>query len=291
MKRSTGIILAICIMILCTACGDNQKQVQVSSGSNESLVNIYYPGEKEVLTAEEQYQIKLPDSVSSSVEEVMTALMQNIDQKLVYHTYMLDVDNNLSLEFEADGEMTQEEMILTDASICQTLFQIDGINNITIKILNIEGKTIRENLYMRDSFYFYEYDEASMNERKIMLYYANKTGDGLVSTEVSVVDEANVSMEEKIVQLLVSRGCLPQKTVVNSVGFSSGICYLDLNRQFMGSVSGVKGETALYGLVNSIVSLPDVDKVQLLVEGEIIHLYRGVSGVDEPLQFNDSILE
>lgn len=291
MKRRTGIILAIFIMVICTACGDNSKQVQVSSSANDSLVNIYYPGEKEVLMDEEQYQIKLPDSVSSSVEEVMTVLMQNMDQNLVYHTYMLDVDNNLSLEFAVDEALTQEEMILIDASICQTLFQIDGINDITISILDYAGEEIRNNLYMRNSFYFYDYDEAGMNVREITLYYANKTGDALVSSVVSVVDEPNVSMEEKIVQLLISRGCLPQKTEVNSVGISSGICYLDLSREFMNSLPGVKGELALYALVNSVVSLPDIKSVQILVEGEQIHLYRGVSDVEEPLQFNDDILE
>lgn len=291
MKRRTGIILAIFIMVICTACGDNHSQVQVSSSANDSLVNIYYPGEKEVLMDEEQYQIKLPDSVSSSVEEVMTVLMENMDQKLVYHTYMLDVDNNLSLEFAADEALTQEEMILIDASVCQTLFQIKGINNITISVLDHTGEELRNNLYMRDSFYFYDYDEAGMNVREITLYYADKTGDALVSSVVSVVDEPNVSMEEKIVQLLISRGCLPQKTEVNSVGISSGICYLDLSREFMNSLPGVKGEISLYALVNSVVSLPDVNEVQILVEGEQIHMYRGVSGVDEPLQFNDDILE
>lgn len=291
MKRRTGIILAFFIIVICTACGDNRKQVQVSPSANDSLVDIYYPGEKEVLIDEEQYQIKLPDSVLSSVEEVMTVLMQNMNQNLVYHTYMLDVNNNLSLEFAVDEALTQEEMILIDASICQTLFQIDGINNITISILNHAGEEIRNNLYMRDSFYFYDYDEADMNVREITLYYANKTGDALVYSVVNVVDEPNVSMEEKIVQLLISRGCLPQKTEVNSVGISSGICYLDLSRQFMNSLSGVKGEIALYALVNSVVSLPDIKEVQILVEGEQIHLYRGVSGVDEPLQFNNDILE
>lgn len=291
MKRRTGIILVICVMAICTACGDNRKRVRVSSNANDSLVNIYYPGEKEILVCEEQYQIKLPDSVSSSVEEVMTVLMQNINQELVYHTYMLDVSNNLSLEFTVDEEMTREEMILIDASICQTLFQIDEINNITIRVLDDAGKELRNNFYMRDSFYFYDYDEEGMNVRDITLYYANKTGDALVSSVVSVADEANVSMEEKIVQLLISRGCLPPKTTVNSVGFSSGICYLDLSREFMNSISGVKGEVVLYGLVNSVVSLPDVNEVQLLVDGEQIHMYRGVSDVENPLRFNVDILE
>ena len=58
-------------------------------------------------------------------------------------------------------------------------------------------------------------------------------------------------MEEKIVSQLVSRGSIPAKTTVNSVGISEGVCYLDLNSKFMNSVSNVSGEVALYSLVTS----------------------------------------
>ncbi|MGN0150911.1 MAG: GerMN domain-containing protein [Wujia sp.] len=285
------IIYILCIGIMCTACGSREKQVQVSPGTGESMVYIYYPEDNQVVRDEEQYQIKLPDSVSSSVEEVMSVLMQKLDSDLTYHTYMLDTNNNLSLEFALDRELAEEKLLLLDASVCQTLFQIDEIHDIDIKLLDIDGKELRDNYYMRDSFYFYGYDESGMNEQTITLYFSNKSGTALSLANVSVIEEENVTMEEKIVKLLISRGSIPANTKVNSVSISAGTCYLDLSHQFTSQISGVKGEVALYSVVNSITSLPGIKQVQLLIDGETKDSYRGIQGVCEPLKFNEDIIE
>ncbi len=291
MRNKLAIICILCTLICLTGCGKSDSRVKVSSGSNESMIYIYYPDDKEIKKDEEMYQIKLPDSVSSSVEEVMTVLTNKLGTDVTYHTYMLDADNNLSLEFTAHEDLTREKALLTDAAICETLFQISEINDIDIKLSDDTGSVIRDNLYMRESFYFYGYSDADMNNRQIQLYYADKSGGRIISSTVTVIDEPNVSMEEKIVSQLVSRGSIPAKTTVNSVGISEGVCYLDLNSKFMNSVSNVSGEVALYSLVNSIVSLPDIDAVQIMIDGEVIHMYRGVSDVDVPLTFNSDILQ
>lgn len=290
MIRRISVVCLICIFLL-SGCGSSDKQVHVSVGAAESMIYIYYPDDKSIERDEQQYQLKQPDSITSSVEEVMTVLAQKLEDRLAYHTYMLDANSNLSLEFAENMELTKEERLLTDAAICETLFQIEDINAIDIELIDGDGNVIRDNMYTRESFYFYGYKETGMNERQLTLYYVDKAGTGLLSTEVMVTDEPNVTMEEKLVSLLVSRGSLSEKTTVNSIGVSEGICYIDLSSEFMSKTSNVTGEAGLYSLVNSIVSLPDVDAVLIMVEGELIHQYRGVTGTDEPLTFNSDILD
>lgn len=290
MRKKVIVIYTMCLLLFLSGCGKKDKQVKVSSGTGESMINIYYPGDKQIQKLDDMYQIKLPDSLSSSVEEVMAVLTEKLEEGVTYHTYMLDADNNLSLEFTVHADITVENAMLTDAAICETLFQIADINNIGIKLLNDDGELLRENFYNRESFYFYGYSD-DMNNRQLTLYYADKSGGRLVSTIVTVSDEPDVSMEEKIVELLVSRGSIPDKTTVNFVGISEGICYIDLNDKFMNQAANVTGEASLYSLVNSIVSLPDIDAVQLTIDGEKIHAYRGISDVDELLVFNSDILE
>lgn len=289
MKRKISIGIIVGMLLICTACGQQQKQVQMPTGSGGSMIYIYYPDGNKIVQDEEQYQIKLPDSVSSAVEETMTVLMQKLGSNLDYHTYMLDADNNLMLDFTLNKSQAKERILLTDAAICQTLFQIDAIRSINISFLNSDGKELRNNVYMRDSFYFY--GDEDMNERELTLYYADKSGTGLTSSVVKVIDQPNMSSEEQLVQILSSRGSIPANVSVRSVSRSGGICYLDLSSEFVGKLPNVKGDVELYSLVNSITNLQGIEAVQLLVEGEVIESYRGVPGVDVPLRFNEDILK
>lgn len=290
MRRRTVIGIIIGMMLICTACGQQQKQVQMPSGSDESKIYIYYPDGNKIVRDTEQYQIKLPDSVSSAVEETMAVLLQKLDSNMVYHTYMLDADNNLTLDFTLDKVQAKERILLTDAAICETLFQIDAIHSISILFFNSDGGELRNNAYTRDSFYFYDYD-ADMNEREISLYYVDKSGTKLTSSTVKVIQKPNTPMEEQIVQMLSARGSIPENVTVRSVNRSDGICYLDLSREFVGKLSNVKGEPALYSLVNSITGLQGIEAVRILVEGEAIESYRELSDIDKPLEFNQDILK
>lgn len=290
MRRRIVIGVIIGMMLICTACGGQQKQVQVPSGSDESKIYIYYPDGNKIVRDTEQYQIKLPDSVSSAVEETMAVLLQKLDSNMVYHTYMLDGDNNLTLDFTLDKVQAKERILLTDAAICETLFQIDAIHSINILFFNSDGEELRNNAYTRDSFYFYDYD-ADMNEQEITLYYVDKSGTRLTSSTVKIIQKPNVSVEEQIVQMLSARGSIPANVTVYSVNRSDGICYLDLSTEFIGKLSNVKGEPALYSLVNSITGLQGTEAVRILVEGEAIESYRELPDIDAPLKFNENILK
>jgi len=77
---------------------------------------------------------------------------------------------------------------------------------------------------------------------------------------------------------------------VLSVSINADICYLNLSKEFENGVEGVKSETVVYAVVNSITSVTDVSKVQIIIDGEHLKTYRETTDISSPLEFNNSIL-
>ena len=48
-----------------------------------------------------------------------------------------------------------------------------------------------------------------------------------------------------------------------------GICYVNLDSSFLTVVNNVSTEVAVYSIVNSLVELDNINKVQILVNGEV----------------------
>ena len=58
-------------------------------------------------------------------------------------------------------------------------------------------------------------------------------------------------------------------TKILSVMTKDGICYVNLDSNFLTVVNNVTMDVAIYSIVNSLTELQGVDRVQILVNGEI----------------------
>lgn len=143
-------------MALFTACGKTGESGDTDTEElGENMISIYYPEGIQILKDNEPYQIKQPDSITVSVEEIMVAMSEKLEQeKIQYHTYMIDADNNVTLEFILTGEYDKEYFLLTRAAVTKTLFQLENIKSIII-ILDDNGEILLKESYGRDSFYYY----------------------------------------------------------------------------------------------------------------------------------------
>ena len=65
-------------------------------------------------------------------------------------------------------------------------------------------------------------------------------------------------------------------TRVLSVTEKDGICYVNLDNGFLAQTLNVSPDVAIYSIVNSLVELPSVTKVQFSVNGETSILFRDV---------------
>ncbi|MGN0435387.1 MAG: GerMN domain-containing protein [Wujia sp.] len=291
MKKFVTIILSIALVMSLAACGKKEEKTVLSYSPGESLICIYYPQGNEVLCREEKYQLKQPDSVNASVEEVMSILAENIDNGMEYKTYMISEDGELSLEFQRTGECSDEYELLTKAAVVQTLLQINDIKNIIIEVSDQEGVSLSENRYNRNSFFFYGYDsEMELNTTTLRLYYADESGEKLTSSYYTFKNQIDISIPEQVIEELVNMGALPKGTKVENLSINSGVCYLQLSDNFKKSINGVKSEVVLYSVVNSLVSISGIDSVKLSFESGD-NLYMGKYDISIPLFMNVDIVE
>ena len=91
----------------------------------------------------------------------------------------------------------------------------------------------------------------------------------------------NISLEKLIVEELIKgpngEGIYPTinpDTKVANVTVKDNICYVNLDENFLTQIYPVSPEVTIYSIVNSLTSLSNVNKVQILLNGETDLLYR-----------------
>ena len=84
---------------------------------------------------------------------------------------------------------------------------------------------------------------------------------------------------------------LPEGTDLRSVKTQDGLCTVDLSGEFVTERTGdvYADYTAIYGIVNTLTALEDVDRVQLLVDGVVMTHY-GIFNIAEPLTRNEQCI-
>ena len=153
-------ILVSCILIamaLLAGCGKDASEQTVTSGTmtGENEIDIYYHDGYRIEKKEERYQLMQPDSLSQSVEEVLTQLMQVYDNRLENYSYLLDEDNHLTLELLVNGELSGEDDLLLKAAISKTLFQLPEVKSIEMVLEDGNGEITFHDAFTRDSFYYF----------------------------------------------------------------------------------------------------------------------------------------
>ena len=120
----------------------------------------------------------------------------------------------------------------------------------------------------------------------------------------SVSFDGTISLEQLIIQQLIKgpesiNGAdksllttIPAETQINQITVREQICYVDLSKDFLSAVKGVEREVTLYSIVNSLVELSDINKVQFSIDGETVK-YFGDSEIifDIPLERNLDIIK
>ncbi|MBQ9701132.1 MAG: GerMN domain-containing protein, partial [Lachnospiraceae bacterium] len=83
-----------------------------------------------------------------------------------------------------------------------------------------------------------------------------------------------------------------KESVVNNAYTKNGICYVDFNEKIndKGFV-GVKADTMLYAVVNSLSELNNVTGVKISINGKDDVLFRGEIGIEGIFHMNLDIIE
>lgn len=132
---------------------------------------------------------------------------------------------------------------------------------------------------------------------KLTLYFPNKDATGVVPVErvVNIPDQAVI---KAMFQELANPpdgiySPLPKGTKLLGATVKDGIATVDLSKEFQTNhPGGTAGEAmTLYGIVNTLTTLPNVKGVQFLLEGEKQVAILGHAETSNPIMRNEGMIQ
>lgn len=280
-------LLSLIFVLLLTGCVENERE------GYDWKFQIYYLNNAE--TKIESYELET--NLEKPYEQVDALLteMQSLPEKLEYkpplgmNFKLLDYsfsDGCVSLNMDANyKELPVTTEVLVRAALVRTLTQVEGVDYVSI---TMENKPITDNLGnligMMSASQFIDNtgSEISTYETvKLKLYFASEDGTGLKEESRTIEYYTNISMEKLVIEELI-KGPAGEDTfpVINpstktvSVSVQDGICYVNLDETFLTQIYNVSSDVTIYSIVNSLVELSNVNKVQISVNGVTDMMYR-----------------
>ncbi|MCM1189897.1 MAG: GerMN domain-containing protein [bacterium] len=280
MKKTAGFLLAAVLGILLSGCGQEQE-------NTENKWQIYY-----ISNAETKVEMHPHERESSDPAEQLDELIQYLStnpEKLEYKAplvmgfQLLNVERDggrISLNVDAAyRNMPITTEVLVRAAIVRTLTQLEGVSYVGI---TVEGDQLYDgtgNLvgWMNaDQFIDNDGNEINTYEQvRIKLYFAGEDGTNLIAAYRQKHYSTNIALERFVVEELIAGptadGLYPSvnpATKIINVMTKDGICYVNLDASFLTVESNVSTDTSIYAVVNSLVELNNVNKVQILINGE-----------------------
>jgi germination protein M len=118
------------------------------------------------------------------------------------------------------------------------------------------------------------------------MYFSDSTGRNLVKVPVDITYDATIPLEQLAVEQLIKgpysidgvdpdkvEATIPEKTDLNKISVKENICYVDFSDEFLDKRTNISAEATIYSVVNTLVELSNINKVQFSINGEQVLLY------------------
>lgn len=283
-KRKYGLLLLLLgILAFCmVACGEKEQQ--------GTPVEISYLNKNETKIIPEVHYLQ-GTTTKEMIVEVLTLLCSVPDNKELEATLSGSI-NIVNYAYEGTQvtvalgekykELAKTTEVLTRAAIVRSLTSIPDVNYVMITVngeplLDTMGNAI--GIMTADMFIDYAGQKStdSYAQAKIRLYFANEAGDGLIAINRSLafnMDISNISMERLVVEQLLagpaseeSHPTINPSTKLLSITVKDGVCYLNFSKDILTPINNVTSDVTIYSIVNSLVELSNVNKVEISIEG------------------------
>lgn len=277
----TGMLLMLLAVL--TGCGTREPETG-------KKISVYYVNTAETKVEVHDQYLNTKTS-EEQLEETMTFL-STTSEKLEYKApfdmgfQVLDYeveDGKLVINVDkAYSELSVTTEVLVRAAVVRTLTQLSNVKYVTI---TVEGSQLYDNagelVGWMNAEQFINNDGNEINTYelvKVKLYFANADGDKLIAAYREKHYSTNTPLERFVVEELIAgpsgqiEGLYPvinPETKIINILTKDGICYVNLDSSFLTVVNNVSTEVAVYSIVNSLVELDNINKVQILVNGEV----------------------
>lgn len=200
-------------------------------------------------------------------------------------------------------ELDSINAILIRAALTRSLTNISGIDMVSFTIegtpmLDSTGQVIGP--LGADNFIDNAGTQIIAQERtKLSLYFANESGDKLVKVNRTVVYSGNISMDKLVVEQLIKgvmdgengKSIINPSTSIINVTTQDGTCYVNLSSDFSTSGGEVLADVVIYSLVDSLVELGTINKVQILIDSNSDSMFRETISLSTPFERNLDLIE
>lgn len=291
-RYSNNRSLSLCFLIffgMLLLCGCQSQSDDDKTKTDESETFVYYIDKNETKLIAKPF--KLTSSVrEEQVKEYMKALSSipedlALEQVLpddIKYEFGYNESNRLTINFNSSyGNLTGVREVLSRASIVKTLCQIKDIEDIEFYVAGQPLKKSNDKVVgaMRDTEFI---DDSSAENVVVNLYFPNEKGNKMLSSILIITSyDGNISIEKLILNQLIKgpieekmKKAIPGGTELLNVRTKDGICFVDFNEKFLDKVEGVKPEVVIYSVVNSLVQLTTINKVQFTINGQTKKIYR-----------------
>ena len=310
MKRICSLAVLILLLFSLSAC-KTDKTHTIQTNGEETGVTLYYLNPEETELVEYRYEEELPNDSKKAVNLILNQLKKSPDlgeYKAVLTENMgfqkLSIqDGYVALDFNMGySKLDPVTEILCRAAIVKSITGLPDVNNVEFTIngqptTNQDRQIIgsmNANSFMDQDINLSDYETYG----EIGLYFSNKDGDGLVEYQKQLESGENIPVERKIIEQLIEgpetshlKKTIPEGTKVIKTSIKDGICYVDFNAKFLEGVPDIKDEVTIYSVVNSLVELPSVNKVQFMIDGQRVAKYRETIPFDGTFERNLDLID
>lgn len=282
-KRYACMILLLFLILLVSGCGRKGPDKTVSG---DGLVQYYVNDDETKLIADnfKTDKTQTAELVTSIAENLKNQKSGNYKQRLLpekvsIRDYRLE-NSQLILDMSsAYGELDKTREILTRAGLVKSFNQIDGVDSVQI-LIDGQKRTSDDGseLPAMTSVDFVEAEGREIDAYQygtFTLYFADADGKHLVAEKQKVYYSTSVPKEREVVELLIRgpvstelKATMPTDLKILNVTLSDGIVYVNLDETFLNGTAQVTEKVVVYSLVNSLLGLDGIQKVQISINGE-----------------------
>lgn len=283
MKNLILFLVAILVMGSISSCSND------GNADNPKIKQVYYVNKAETGIVSQDYEIQSNITDTDAVINELLTQLETIPSKLEYEApisgevsligYTIN-EGLLTLNFEKRyNNLSTTKEILVRASLVRTFTQLDEVTSVAflvdgLPLSDSKGSVI--GTMTADTFIYNAGNEINTYEKvELMLYFANEDGTALQPVYREVVYNSNISMERLAVEQLlkgpntdIAFATLNPDAKLNSITVRDGVCYVDFDTSFLTQPNNVTSEVAIYSLVNTLVNITEVNKVQISINGE-----------------------
>jgi germination protein M len=182
--------------------------------------------------------------------------------------------------------MKKSTEVLVRAAFVQTMSQLPEVEFVSFYVKN---EPLRDNdgniIGLMSAQDFVQNTGSSIGTYQttdLKLYYADKEGKQLKETKkTNIRYNSNTAIEKLVVEQLMkgtnatnAQSIIPETTKLLGVSVKDGVCYVNLDENFLSQTYIVSPEVTVFSITNSLVELSNVNKVQISINGDTSGVYR-----------------